>query len=203
MFKRTLWVAMTVLAWLVGAYAAASLIVPAARQPIVVQILARVPWAGIGHLAGGMLAIVVGALQVNRRIRTRHLTLHRWLGRSYVVAVTAGGIAAFALATQSSGGVVAHFGFGLLAICWVGSTLTAYRSIKAGDELSHRAWMYRSYALTLAAVTLRIYLPIALARGVSFDVAYPTIAWMCWVPNLLIVEWFLLGKRVRVTATAS
>ena len=54
--------------------------------------------------------------------------------------------------------------------------------------------MIRSYALTLAAVTLRIYLPGALALGVPYDLAYPPIAWLCWVPNLLVAEWWLLRE---------
>ena len=47
-------------------------------------------------------------------------------------------------------------------------------------------------ALTLAAVTLRIYLPLML--GVfhwSFHSAYIAVAWLCWVPNLLIAEWLI------------
>jgi hypothetical protein len=54
--------------------------------------------------------------------------------------------------------------------------------------------MYRSYALTLAAVTLRIYLPLFQVAGYGFDVAYPLISWIAWVPNLLIVEWFVLTR---------
>ncbi len=55
--------------------------------------------------------------------------------------------------------------------------------------------MLRSYALTLAAVTLRIYLGISQVNGVDFVVAYQAISWMCWVPNLLIVEWFIIGRQ--------
>jgi hypothetical protein len=63
--------------------------------------------------------------------------------------------------------------------------------------------MIRSFALTLAAVALRVYLPSALAAGIEFETAYPIIAWLCWVPNLLVVE-FLIGRslaspRERVT----
>src|SRR5262249_26051944 len=140
------------------------------------ELFARTPRSAFDHLAAGMVAIVAGALQVSRRIRTRHLSFHRWLGRAYVAAVGVGGVGAFLLALKSAGGAVTHFGFGLLAICWVTSTLIGYRSIRAHDQNHHRAWMLRSYALTLAAVTLRIYLPVSLARGIPFDQAYPIIA---------------------------
>jgi hypothetical protein len=55
--------------------------------------------------------------------------------------------------------------------------------------------MIRSYALTLAAVTLRLYLPSSQLAGLPFTVAYPAISWLCWVPNLLIAEWFVRARQ--------
>ena len=46
--------------------------------------------------------------------------------------------------------------------------------------------MIRNYALTFAAVTLRIELFALIAAGVPF--AYKTVAWSSWLPNLLVVE---------------
>jgi len=37
--------------------------------------------------------------------------------------------------------LVAHFGFGLLATCWIFNTMNAYRHICGGDRISHRAWV--------------------------------------------------------------
>ena len=68
------------------------------------------------------------------------------------------------------------------------------------DVDAHRAWMLRSYALTLAAVTLRIYIPLSQVAGVEFEAAYQAISWFCWVPNLLIVEWIVLTRNRRPTA---
>ena len=53
----------------------------------------------------------------------------------------------------------------------------------------HRRWMIRSYALTAAAITLRLYLPLLSHLGIPFDMSYPVVAWLCWVPNLLFAEW--------------
>ena len=77
----------------------------------------------------------------------------------------------------------------------------AYLAIRGGDVARHQQWMIRSFALTLAAVTLRVYLPLAFANQVPFEVSYPVIAWMCWVPNLIVAEWFLLRQRPKA-ATA-
>lgn len=193
---------MTFLALLVAAYTGGALVSPALRPPFLQDIFAATPIAVITHLAGGLVAIVLGAFQVNQRLRSRFITAHRWLGRLYLAAVVVGGIAALVLALNSFGGLVTHFGFGLLAACWIGSTLVAYRHIRRGDKMAHRAWMLRSYGLTLAAVTLRVYLPLSAAAGIEFEAAYQTVSWLCWVPNVLLVEWVILARRPRISAAA-
>ena len=55
--------------------------------------------------------------------------------------------------------------------------------------------MIRNFALTFAAVTLRIYLPASMAAGIEFGVAYRAIAWLCWVPNVVVAE--LLFNKTR------
>jgi hypothetical protein len=98
------------------------------------------------------------------------------------------------MALQSLGGPAAHAGFGLLAIAWLASTLIAYRYILQRNFDAHRSWMIRSYALTLAAVTLRLYIPLSQIAGIPFEAAYPVIAWLCWVPNLAVAEWFVRSR---------
>jgi hypothetical protein len=95
------------------------------------------------------------------------------------------------------GGPVAHVGFALLAVLWVGTAGAAYLAIREGDVTRHRRWVTRSYALALAAVTLRIELPLMLVAGMPFDVAYPFVAWLCWVPNLLVAEWRFMPVPAR------
>jgi len=56
---------------------------------------------------------------------------------------------------------------------------------------AHRAWMIRSFALTFAAVTLRLYLPLLLVVPVPFLTGYAAISFLCWVPNLMVAEAFL------------
>ena len=146
-----------------------------------------------------MIALVLGALQVSSTLRSNYLDLHRWLGRIYVVAVIVSGTGGLVMALESTGGLVTHFGFGMMAVCWLGCTITAYRHIRAGNVVLHRAWMLRSYALTLAAVTLRVYLPLSQVAGIEFIEAYRAIAWLCWVPNLLVVEWFILSRKTTTT----
>jgi len=58
--------------------------------------------------------------------------------------------------------------------------------------------MIRSFALTLAAVTLRIYIPIGLALPVPFEVSYQAISFLCWVPNLLLAELYLRRQKASL-----
>ena len=57
--------------------------------------------------------------------------------------------------------------------------------------LNPRLKLRTSPSLTFAAVTLRLYLPFFFANGFSYTEASVYVAWMCWVPNLLAVEWWL------------
>jgi uncharacterized membrane protein len=187
--KRALWVVMTLLATLVAAYAAAVLLVPGFGPPFITQRRATMPLAVVAHLGGGLVALAVGTWQMNARLRDRVIELHRWMGRTYVIAVLFGGLGALRMAVISEEGWVTHFGFGLLALLWLFTTARAYVAIRAHEEARHRRWMIRSYSLTLAAVTLRIYLPLSLAAGIQFTNAYRVISWLCWVPNIILAEW--------------
>jgi uncharacterized membrane protein len=144
------------------------------------------------HIAGGMGALLAGPWQFSRKLRARRLNLHRWMGRFYLLSVALGSIAGFAMALVSEQGLPTHFGFGILAVLWFATALQAYRSIRRGEIDAHRQWMIRNFALSLAAVTLRIYMPLML--GIfhwPFRATYITVSWLCWIPNLLIAEWII------------
>jgi hypothetical protein len=65
--------------------------------------------------------------------------------------------------------------------------------------------MIRSYALTAAAITLRLYLPLIFVFHWPFSTAYPAIAWLCWIPNALGVEVYLafVPTPSRITLPAN
>ncbi|MFN7980984.1 MAG: DUF2306 domain-containing protein [Vicinamibacterales bacterium] len=191
--KRAWWILMMVLALGVALYAVTLFISPAARPDFLAT--SPVPFALLAHFSGSAVAMAVGPFQFLVSWRARRPTLHRWMGRAYAGGILVGGLAGLRMSFFSQGGVVAHVGFGLLAILWLATTTTAVVSILNGDIRTHQRWMTRSFALTLAAVTLRIYLPAALVSGIAFDAAYPVIAWACWVPNLIAAEWFLGARR--------
>jgi uncharacterized membrane protein len=191
---------MSIFAIAIAAYAVAVLFVQKLGAPFVADRLATMPFAVWAHFVGAAVALATGTFQHNARLRAKYLSAHRWTGRAYVIGVLVGGIGALMLAPAAEGGAPGKFGFAMLGILWLVSTALAYTHIRNGNQTAHRRWMVRSYALTLAAVTLRIYLPLSLASGVPFTSAYPVIAWMCWVPNLVFAEWVLLTRPETVRA---
>ncbi len=152
------------------------------------------------HIGGGVLAIVIGPFQFWRGFRQRYPGLHRLLGVAYLAATVGfGGIGGLLLAPYSYGGLLTHLGFGVLATLWMVTGTVAFWSILRGRLPQHREWMIRSYALTFAAATLRLWLPALVALGVEFEQAYQLVAWISWVPNLIIIECWLRMTRQSVT----
>ena len=150
------------------------------------------------HIAGGMGALLVGPWQFSQKLRNRALNLHRWLGRFYLLEVALGSIAGLAMATVSEDDWPTHFDFGVLAVLWFFTGLQAYLHVRRGNISEHRRWMIRNFALTLAAVTLRIYFPLMLfAFHWSSRTSFITVSWLCWVPNLLVAEWLLHRASIR------
>jgi len=147
------------------------------------------------HVFASALALALGPFQFSVGLRARRPALHRWLGRLYLgVGVLAGGLAGLYLSTYAYGGAVARAGFATLAMAWLATGVLAYAAVRGRDYAAHRRWMLRNYALTFAAVTLRLYLPAGIALRIPFELAYAAIAWACWVPNLLVAEWLARAR---------
>ena len=152
------------------------------------------------HIFLGGIALIAGFSQFFKKLRRKRLGLHRMLGKIYLLAVLFSGTAGLGIAYYASGGWIPAIGFAGLAVLWLYTTGNAYVTIRSGMVQAHQKWMIRSYALCFAAVTLRIYLPLFIAGfGMEFYDAYRIIAWLCWVPNILVAEYFIVRK---IPATA-
>lgn len=156
------------------------------------------------HISGGVLALGSGPFQFISTIRKRNIQLHRLLGRTYVIGILfIGAPAGLYMAFFANGGPVAGLGFALLCTLWVITTAKAVIHARNLQIKEHKQWMVRSFALTFAAVTLRLWVPI-LSWG--FDVPYETTiittAWLSWVPNILVAELIINRKKLFNTVFA-
>ncbi|MCV9385865.1 DUF2306 domain-containing protein [Reichenbachiella ulvae] len=143
-------------------------------------------WAFYIHIALGGLALLIGWPQFIQKLRSKYLNWHRRVGRVYVLSVLLSGVSGIYIGLYANGGWVSSLGFMTLGFLWVYSTANAYFKVKLGSLEKHEEWMIYSYALTMAAVTLRIWLPILALSLDEFIVAYKIVAWLCWVPNLAV-----------------
>jgi uncharacterized membrane protein YozB (DUF420 family) len=157
------------------------------------------------HVLAAGAILMIGFFQLNTRWSLRWRSLHRMLGKGYAY-----GILFFA----APGGLVMSFfinrgpvvltSFVLQCVCWFVFTSLAVMYIRRGNREEHRRWMWRSYALTFAAVTLRLYVFMFTASvDLSAPEAYGIIAWASWVVNLLVVEIWLRLSSAQVSFEGS
>jgi uncharacterized membrane protein len=168
-------------------------------------VVERVPLQALTHMIVAPVALFVGPFQFVPGLRAREPRLHRIMGRTYVVACTVAGVAALATAPYASGGPIAGLGFATLAICWLATTLGAWRAAVQRKFDLHRLLMRFSYAMTFGAVTLRLQIPFFLMAGFhSYSAASVWLAYTSWIPNVIAVALYsmLLALRRPVAAPA-
>ncbi|WP_417452330.1 DUF2306 domain-containing protein [Kiloniella sp.] len=145
----------------------------------------------LAHVTGSLTALLIGPWQFVTGLRTKIPKLHRWTGRIYMITVLIGGIGGFIIAWSSEYGPIAVAGLALLSVVWLYVTGKGYLCARSRQFQAHSKWMLRSFALTAAAITLRLGLPIAPALGYEFDTGYIALSWASWIINLGIVEIYL------------
>jgi uncharacterized membrane protein YozB (DUF420 family) len=159
------------------------------------------------HVGFGAIALLIGPLQFARGLRERFPRVHRVLGSISVGAIVLAAVAGLVISPLTRAGIVGTLGFGILAVLWASFALLGLRAILRRDVQAHRAWMTRAFALTYAAVTLRLWIPILMmgfiASGTdpaaAFTAAYAIVPFLCWIPNLILAEW-LVRRRAQIVA---
>ncbi|MFJ8039179.1 DUF2306 domain-containing protein [Kitasatospora sp. NPDC096147] len=152
------------------------------------------------HIGGGTAALLLGPLQFAARLRARRPAVHRFVGRAYLLSVAVTGVGGLVLAPHGLFPPIAPIGFGVLGVLLLGSSAAALQTARQRRFDRHRVWAVRSYALILAAVTLRVWLPLFDALGAPFDQAYAAAGWTCWLINLAVAEAFLQRRPAPVRA---
>lgn len=140
------------------------------------------------HISLGGLALLIGWTQFVKSIRRKNISLHRNLGKVYLIAVLFSGFSALFISYFATGGIIASLGFACLAIIWLYTSMRAFLEVKNQSIRKHQKFMIYSYAACFAAVTLRIWLPILSALFQDFETAYRIVAWLCWIPNMLVAK---------------
>ncbi len=144
-------------------------------------------WALLAHMSSGAVALLIGPFQFWTGLKARLPRVHRWMGRTYLLAVAAGSAAGLYMAVTTTGGWAYGAGLAMLALAWAFCGAVAYAAIRRGAVALHRRWMVRTYVVTFAFVIFRLFadvLPTSQLKPAS-DLAIAD-AWGCWAVPLLV-----------------
>jgi len=153
------------------------------------------------HIISSMIVLLIGPFQFLKKLRLKYMSTHRLTGKIYVFGILF--IAAptgFIMAFYAEGGTWSVIAFILMSLLWFVTTLMALIKIKQRDIEGHRIWMMRSYAMSFAAVTLRLLNPLFSVFIINNEnLIIVSTAWLSWLLNLLVVEGmiFALHKKAQ------
>jgi uncharacterized membrane protein len=197
-----LWGLLAVLAIGVAAYFVPPYLTGSSAVPIDKAIVGYYASLVVHALPAG-LTLIIGPWQFVPRLRARFPRLHRVMGRVYLISVVAASMAAAYAAAVTPSGFALQVAFYLLIAAWLYTAAQAYRTIRRREVALHRIWMIRNYALTFAAVTLRVYLVIGtqvLPSSVPYKDIYTAAAWAGLLGNVLVAEYFIIQRTLAPLA---
>lgn len=131
--------------------------------------LVSIRWMLIPHALAGTTATLIGPLQLSTRLRSRHLTLHRILGRVYVVAILIAAPLAIYIATINHQPAIFYTGTIVQSGSWIVTTLAAFLTARNRHIQQHRQWVVRSYAVTFTFILVRVLNPVPAWYNLSDD----------------------------------
>lgn len=148
-------------------------------------------WSFYLHVFSSSFIIFSGLFQFNRWTINKHPRIHKTLGYIYIsLLLLISGPAGLIMSLYANGGIYAQISFVSLSLCWILFTLIAFILVLQRKYVQHGKWLLRSYALTLSAVTLRLYLMLIHYFNVDINPidSYILVAYLSWVPNLIVAE---------------
>lgn len=143
------------------------------------------------HLATALAPLLLGPFQFWTWLRVNHVTIHRTMGKIYIVGSLLGGVTALYLGiTIDLQGSIVPLIF--LSTVWLFMTTCAWIAIKKGNVVAHRLFMIRSYGLALVFVFLRLVGDLPQHKLFYFidspELRDTTLEWVSWVIPLLTIE---------------
>jgi uncharacterized membrane protein len=152
----------------------------------------------IPHMIGGVVAILVGLVQLWLGLTGRTYAWHRALGRVYLGAVALASAGAFYLALTID---PKHFPYAIglfsLGVAWLLTTGMAYLAIRRGAMQQHREWMIRSYIVTFGFVTFRVFDQLFVGWKIASEIEVDTaMAFACYAIPLLLAEPLLQLRKI-------
>jgi len=142
------------------------------------------------HVYTSIFLMILGFLQFSKTIKRKFIKIHRWSGRLYAVIILfLSGPSGLIMSYHANGGMISQVSFVLLSVLWISFTFMSVYYVLKKDIKNHNKFAIRSFALTLSAISLRLfkYIIVFLFHPLPMDV-YRIVAWLGWTFNLLIAE---------------
>ncbi|MDN5914349.1 MAG: DUF2306 domain-containing protein [Pseudonocardia sp.] len=159
------------------------------------------PVAAYVHIVPGVVYLLGAPLQLSRRFRSRHLGVHRRLGRVVLAAGLVTGVAAIVVGVWFPYGGTLEASAAVVFGAWfLAALVLAYRAVRRRDVARHRRFMIRAFAMGLAVGTARVWMGLFQAVGLLaiqdnagtqwFGVAF----WLALVMHAVVAEAYLAAR---------
>ncbi len=147
------------------------------------------------HLAFALPVLFGAPLQFITPLRQRRPGFHRMVGKAYVIGACGAALLAIYLGAIVGEYEGSRLSVALTGLLWLFFTLAAWRLAVARNFAAHRAFMIRSYTMTLVLVWLRLmydFQDYLFFYVTNADLRDATREWASWVVPLLLVEMWLV-----------
>lgn len=153
------------------------------------------------HVYTSIFLVLLGWAQFLENIRRKQKDIHQLIGKIYIfLIVFLSGPSGLVMSYYANGGVIAQTSFVILSVLWMYFTYRSYAFIRKGDFINHQKFAIRSFALTLSAISLRLfkYIIVFLFHPPPMDV-YRIVSWLGWGVNLIIAEIIIFKLFIKST----
>ncbi|MCS3530128.1 DUF2306 domain-containing protein [Chryseobacterium sp. JUb7] len=154
-------------------------------------------WFFYTHVYTSIFVLLSGFLAILRKDFGLK-NFHRNMGKVYIFLILIfAASSGIYMGFFANGDFYSKISFIILGGLWWISTFKAYQFARQKKFKEHKQWMWRSFALTVSAITLRMWkvIIVYLFHPNPMDV-YQIIAWMGWIPNIILIEYLITKKAI-------
>lgn len=156
--------------------------------------------AFFAHVYSSILVLILGFFQFLNYVRTHFSKFHKIIGYFYIfILLVIASPSGLVMGYYGNGGIYSKFSFCLQAVLWFWFTFLAFHFARKRKIPQHQYFMVLSYALTLSAISLRLFKWIIVNIWELPPVdTYKIVVWLGWIFNVLVALIWLRIKNKEV-----
>jgi uncharacterized membrane protein len=156
-------------------------------------------WLLVPHGMLGLVALVIGPFQFSTTLRRNNLSLHKKLGKIYIIVILLAMPFAIMLNIYHPiPGAYGTFAFENItqALIWATTAAMAWLAATKRQITIHKMWAARSYGITLVFVTSRIYNPLQLFMKNPDINDFSHFLWFLLVLSLVVPDMLVFSQEL-------